>query len=75
MGKLGRGPERQSILVEVVGGDRAAALDRMRAAAVLLEADAGPVRRTRERTGNVAVRLAEIEQEIAWPQAMGARCL
>jgi len=44
----------------------------MRAASVLLEPDAGAVRRARERAGDVPIGLVELEQEIARPRMMGA---
>ena len=71
--ELRRRPQRQPILVGVVGGERAAALDRVGAAAMLLESDTDAMRRARERVRDIAVGLPELEQEIARSAAMGAR--
>ena len=73
VGELRRGPQRQPVLVDVVDRERAAAFDRMCAAAMLLEIDAGAMRRARERVGDVAVGLPELGQEIAGAGAMGER--
>ncbi len=73
VGELRRRPQRQPLLVHVVDRDRAAPFDRMRPAAVLLEVDAGAVRRAREGLGDVAIGLPELDEEIARPRAMGAR--
>ena len=71
--ELRRRPQRQPVLVDVVDRKRAAAFDRMRAAAMLLEVDAGAMGRARERVGDVAIGLPELGQEVAGAGAMGAR--
>ncbi len=71
--ELRRIPQGQPILVEVVGRDRAAALDRMGAAAMLLHADGGAVRRLVECAGDVAVGLPDHRHHVALPPAMGER--
>ncbi len=72
--KLRRRPQREPVLVDIVGGNGAASFDRVRAAAVLLEIDAGAMGRARECVGDVAVGLPKLDQEIARSGAMGARC-
>ena len=74
VGKLGRRPQGQAILVDVVSCERAAPFDRMRAAAVLLQADAGAMRRAGEGPRHVAVGLLELDQHVAGAAAMGDRC-
>src|SRR5256886_17145633 len=61
VGELRRRPERQPVLVGVVDGDRAASLDRVRAAAVLLEIDADAPRGAREGIRGVAIGLLELD--------------
>ena len=75
MGELRRRPERQPVLVGVVDGDRAASLDRVRAAAVLLEIDADAPRGAREGIRGVAIGLLELDQEVALAGPVGARRL
>ena len=75
VGELRRRPQGKPIVVDVVGGDRAAPLDRVRAAAMLLEIDAGAMGCARECVGSVAIGLLELDQEIAGACAMGARRL
>ena len=65
VGELGRVPDRQQIARRVEARDQAAALDRMRAAAMLLQADGQPVRRRRNGRIGVAVALDEIDQQVA----------
>ena len=75
VGELRRRPERQPVLVGVVDGDRAASLDRVRAAAVLLEIDADAPRGAREGIRGVAIGLLELDQEVALAGPVGARRL
>ena len=71
--KLRRRPQGEPVLVDVVGRERAAALDRVRAAAMLLETDAGAMGGAGERVGDVAVSLPELDQHVAGAGAMRAR--
>ncbi len=71
--KLRRRPQCQPILVGVIHRNRAATLDRMGAAAVLLEIDPRAVRRARKCRGDVAVGLAKFDEEIAGLAAMRER--
>ena len=71
VGELRRRPQGEPVLVAVVGGERAAPLDRMRAAAMLLETDAQATGSARERVRDVAVGLPELDQKVA---RRGCRC-
>ena len=73
VGELGRRPQRQPVLVGVIDRDGAAAFHRMRAAAVLLEADARAMRRARKRRRDIAVSLAEFDEQVAGLAAMRQR--
>ena len=65
VGELRRAPHRQHIGCRVEARDQAAGFDRVRAAAVLLEVDGQPVRRSRNGRIGVAIALDEIDQQIA----------
>jgi len=71
--KLGRGPQREPVLIAVVGGKRAASLERMRAAAMLLEVDARAMTRASKCCLCVAVGLLELDQQVACFCRMRAR--
>ena len=73
VGELGRRPQREPVLVGVIDRDGAAALHRMRAAAVLLETDARGMRRARKRRRDIAVALAEFDEQVAGLAAMRKR--
>ena len=73
VGELGRCPERQPILVRVVGRQHAAAFDRMGAAAMLLQADADAVRRAAESGGDIAVGLLDLRHHVALAAAVRER--
>ena len=65
VGELGRAPHRQHVGCRVETRDQAAGFDRVRAAAVLLEVDRQPVRRSRNGRIGVAIALDEIDQQVA----------
>src|SRR5580704_4453580 len=71
--ELRRGPQCQAVLIGVVQGQRTAAFDRVCAAAMLLEIDAGAVWRARKRGFDVAIALAKFDEEIAGFAAMRER--
>ncbi len=71
--ELRRRPQRQPVLVDVIDGNGAAAFDRVRTAAVLLETDPRPMRRPSERRGDVAVGLTKLHEQIARLAAMRDR--
>jgi hypothetical protein len=75
VGELRRRPEREPVLVGVVDGERAAPLDRVRAAAVLLEIDADAPRGARECIRGVAIALLELGQKITLAGPVRARRL
>src|ERR1700732_1763810 len=70
MSELGGRPEREAIFVWVANRNRATALDGMRAAAMLLEMDAGAAGCPRECFFHVTVGLLELDQKIALVRAV-----
>ena len=65
VGELRRRPEGQTVLVDVIGRERATPFDRVRAAAVLLEVHAGAMGGTGKRTRHVAIGLLELDHHVA----------